>query len=434
MNPADIVDYAKSLDCVHCGLCLRTCPTYQVSGRESSSPRGRIHLMRAIAEGDASVDIHLLDELDYCLVCRNCESACPSGVEYSHLLAHTKDALSDHGARSWFQRTALRLGLRHVLTSRLLISLNASLLRILQRTGVFRLLGRHLGPVGRSMKTFPEVPAAEERRELQPLYKARGKRRGTVAILEGCVMPALLGRVNRATVRVLQEAGRDVHVPRSPTCCGALQAHNGDLDTARDLARQTIAAHESLQDEGRTLAPIVVNSAGCSAQMKEYGQLLADDPEWKQRAEAFSSRVRDFSEYLAEEALAELSPQLNAAEVDLPMPLTFDDPCHLCHGQGVRTQPRILLDQLNVERVEIDESESCCGSAGLYSALRPDDSREILGPRLAALEKSGARTLVTANPGCHLQWQTGVNTAELEVQVLHIAEVLDRALQKTDEA
>lgn len=435
MNAAEIVDYAKSLDCVHCGLCLRTCPTYQVTGRESSSPRGRIHLMRSVAEGTGPVDEFFVDELDYCLVCRNCESVCPSGVEYSHLLASTKDALRDHPSRSRFQRFALQFGLRHILTTRALISLNATLLRFAQRTGLVRWLADWFGPVGRSMKNFPDVPAAEERRALPPVNAAKGVRRGRVSVLEGCVMPALLGRVNRSTVRVLQAAGREVHVPRSPICCGALQAHNGDLTTARELARGTIAAHEAIREDSGAPAPIVVNSAGCAAQMKEYGVLLEDDPDWHARAVAFSARVRDFSEYLADDALDDVRAQLGSRAEGVTAPLAFDDPCHLCHGQGVRSQPRTLLDSLEQERVEIDESESCCGSAGLYSALRPDDSREILAPRLEALRRSGARTLVTANPGCHLQWQSGVESTRLDIDVMHIAEVLDRALvDRTDES
>jgi len=428
MNAAELVDYAKSLDCVHCGLCLRSCPTYRATGRESASPRGRIHLMRAVAEEAATIDRSLLDELDGCLVCRNCESVCPSGVEYSQLLAHTKDATALHGARPLAGRLALRFGLRHVLTSRAMISFGAVILRFAQRTGLTRWLGGFGGARGRALASFPEVPAAEERRTLAPLHHPEGPLRGRVSVLEGCVMPALLGRVNRATVRVLRAAGREVHVPRSPTCCGALHAHNGDLATARELARRTIAAHEVFRDlEGRP-APVVVNSAGCSAQMKEYGELLAEDVAWRERAEAFSSRVRDLSEYLAEGALSDLRPRLAATPATFELPLTYDDPCHLCHGQGVRAQPRRVLDELGLERIELEESESCCGSAGLYSALRPVDSQAVLAPRLEALRRSGARTLVTANPGCHLQWQSGATASDLDVEVLHVAEVLERSL------
>jgi glycolate oxidase iron-sulfur subunit len=429
MNANEIVDYTKSLDCIHCGLCLRTCPTYQVTGRESSSPRGRIHMMRSLAEGDAVVDKFFIDELDYCLVCRNCESACPSGVQYSELLSHTRAALAEHEDQPWLRRTLLRIGLRRVLPSRRLISLNVALLRFAQRTGIAKLLTPLLGNLGKAMNSMPEAPAAHERRALDPFYPAEGSRRGTVATLEGCVMPALLGRVNRASVHVLQAAGRDVHVPQSPTCCGALHAHNGDLETARKLARQTITAFDLVRDDSDQFVPVVVNSAGCSAQMKEYGELLKNDPEWKTRAEQFAARVQDFSEYPADHALSDLKTQLTDPREKLASPIAFDDPCHLCHGQGVRSQPRVLLDEIGVQRVEIDESESCCGSAGLYSALRPEDSREILQPRLEALRKCAARTLVTANPGCHLQWQSGVESQQLDVEVLHIAEVLERSLK-----
>jgi glycolate oxidase iron-sulfur subunit len=427
MNTTELVDYTRSLDCVHCGLCLRTCPTYQATGRESSSPRGRIHLMRALAEGTAQLDSILIDELDYCLMCRNCESVCPSGVEYAHLLAYTRDGLANDTRRSWTSRTLLRIGLRVILPSRFWIGLQVNAMRLAQRSGLFRLFGARLGAIGRAMSSFPEVPPRTDRRPLPAYSPAEGERKATVAILEGCVMPALFGRVNRATVHVLQAAGRDVHVPRDSTCCGALHAHNGDLHTARDLARAMIADFEGVREEGGEPTRVVVNSAGCAAQMKEYGQLLADDPAWRKRAEKFSARVRDFNEYLAEEALEDLLPRLGKP-VNVPTPLTFDDPCHLCHGQGVRSQPRTLLDSLAVERVEIAESESCCGSAGLYSALRPSDSKEILAPRLEALKACGARTLVTANPGCQLQWESGVQASEMEVEVLHVAEVLERAL------
>jgi len=426
MNDAQIVDYTKSLDCVHCGLCLRTCPTYQATGRESASPRGRIHMMRSVAEGQGQIDAFLIDELDYCLLCRNCESVCPSGVEFSHLMAHTRQALAQDPRRSWLSRTLLRIGLRVLLPSRFWIDVQAGALRFAQRSSLPRLLGAKLGALGKSLQNLPEVPARAERRRLAAFHPARGPRKATVAVLEGCVMPALLGRVNRATVQVLQAAGRDVCVPRDSTCCGALHAHNGDMTAARALAREMIADFEAVRERDGSPATIVVNSAGCSAQMKEYGELLAQDPLWRERAAAFSERVRDFSEYLVDQALDDIAPRPGRGASGLREPVTFDDPCHLCHAQGVRSQPRTLLDALGLERVEISESESCCGSAGLYSALRPDDSRRILAPRLEALELCGARTLVTANPGCQLQWQAGIAAAGLDVDVQHIAEVLSR--------
>jgi glycolate oxidase iron-sulfur subunit len=229
-------------------------------------------------------------------------------------------------------------------------------------------------------------------------------------------MPELLGDVNRATVHVLTAAGHSVSVPKSqPTCCGSLHAHNGELDQARALAKETITAFEETGE-----VPVVTNSAGCGSHMKEYPNLFTEEPEWRARAERFSARVRDLSEVLApgEEPCADTTC--------VQTPITYDDPCHLCHGQGVRDEPRALLDATGLERVELSESESCCGSAGIYSALRPRDAEQILEGKLDALRASGARTLVTANPGCQLQWQAGIKEAGMDVEVLHLAELLDR--------
>ena len=237
-------------------------------------------------------------------------------------------------------------------------------------------------------------------------------------MLEGCVMPELLGRVNRATARALAAIGWASRRPPGHVCCGALHAHNGDLDGARDLARQTIAAFDDLGSE----LPVVVNSAGCGAHMQGYGHLLASDPEWAPRAQEFAARVVDFSEFMEREAPPDFAPRANLRPT---AKVTYDDPCHLCHGQGVRTPPRALLDRVTgIERVELHESEACCGSAGLYSMLRPVESAAVFEPKLEAFDRSGAEVLVTANPGCHLQWQAGFERAGRDVRVLHIAELL----------
>lgn len=426
MKATELVDYAASLDCVHCGLCVRTCPTYQLTGRESASPRGRIHMMRAVAEGELEPDASFVDELDLCLACRHCESACPSGVEYGHMLEHTRAALVDSPVRSWWARQALAFGLRRVLTSRDLLGLMSWILRAAQRSGALDGAVSLFGEAARGAAALPEVPPASERAPLPPMTPAEGERVDRVALLEGCVMPELLGRVNRATVRVLSAAGSEVHCPAGPACCGSLHAHNGDLSTARHLARETIRAFDALRDDEGHPLPIIVNSAGCGAHMKEYGRLLEDDSELADRAAAFSARVMDLSEFLAKRGLARLRHKLSTPEV--AGPIAWDDPCHLCHAQGIRDEPREVLDALEFERVELAESESCCGSAGLYSALRPSDSAALLAPRLEALRASGARTLITANPGCQLQWTGGVTREKLGVEVLHLAELLERAL------
>ena len=231
----------------------------------------------------------------------------------------------------------------------------------------------------------------------------------------------------RQMLGALAEAGHEVRTPRGHVCCGALHAHNGDLEGARELLRGTIAAFDSLTDSSGTQLPVVVNSAGCGAHLRAAGHLLEKDVAWSARATAFAGRVRDFSEYLVADGFAQrLAGRQDKRALDGPV--TYDDPCHLCHGQGVRSQPRELIAAAGATRVELDDAESCCGSAGIYSMLRPADSLEVFAPKLDALRRSEARVLVTANPGCQLQWQSGVSAADLDVEVLHVAELIERAL------
>jgi glycolate oxidase iron-sulfur subunit len=418
MKAQTLIDYTRTLDCIHCGLCISACPTYKLTASEPSSPRGRIHLMRAVAEGEIEADASFAEEMDFCLLCRHCESVCPSGVEFGALMEHTRSEL---GPRTFLGRVSSKLGFG-LLTKRPLLRLVAASLRLAQQTGLVRLIAPLLGERGQALTNLPSIPSAKER-ELLPERTPSSREDSTpVTLLEGCVMPELLGRVNRATVRVLAAAGHEVLVPaKQPTCCGSLQAHNGALDEARILAKQVIAAFEETDE-----IPVVTNSAGCGSHMKEYANLFEDEADWRERAERFSARVKDLSEILAERPLqAKLTSNVSG-------PITYDDPCHLCHGQGVRSEPRALLDQTGHERVELRDSESCCGSAGIYSALRPKDAALILEPKLEALKDSGAKTLVTANPGCQLQWQAGIKSAGLDVEVLHIAELLERSLEARD--
>lgn len=421
-----LVDYARSLDCIHCGLCLRTCPTYQLSGRESASPRGRIHLMRAIAESRAEPTPEVREELDFCLVCRHCETVCPAGVEFGAMMEHTRGALEETAARGWLARAARHVGLRRVLPSRAMLGAAASALRLLQRLGVLRAAARLRGAAGVFLRHMPEVPPRRERVRLPRSTPPAGERAGAVAMLEGCVMPELYGRVNRATASVLSAIGYEVRTAPEHVCCGALHAHNGDMQGARELARSTIERFEAAAPGD---AAIVVNSAGCGAHLRELGRILASDAAYAARAAALAARVVDLSAFLARaENRARLAPSL--APPAVRSPVAWDDPCHLCHGQGVRDEPRALLDDVpELDRVELADADSCCGSAGIYSLLRPLDSLAVLAPKLEELRRSGARTLVTGNPGCHQQWQTGVAYAGLDVEVLHLAEVLERSLR-----
>jgi glycolate oxidase iron-sulfur subunit len=429
-----LIDYAKSLDCVHCGLCLTSCPTYALTGAEASSPRGRIHLMRAVAEGTLPADEDFAEEMDFCLLCRNCESVCPSGVRFGALMEHTRAGLVERGERPRLSRLMRWIGFRVILPHRFALRTTATVARLAQRSGLLTLIARIAPKRARSMLDAPTVPPASERARLPGTTPARGTQRGTVAVLEGCVMPELFGRVNRATVDVLAAAGYTSVVPLSHVCCGSLHAHNGDRRGALELARRTIEAFEGLTDAMGAPAPIVVNSAGCSAHLADLAHLFEDDPEWAARARALAARIADFSEFLARpEPLAGLKSAIERARERGPAPehrrITWDDPCHLCHARGIRAQPRLLLDLVpGLERVEMRDAESCCGSAGIYALTRPDDAARVLEPKLASLAATGASLLVTGNPGCQLQWTTGVRRAGLDARVAHIAEVLADAV------
>jgi glycolate oxidase iron-sulfur subunit len=360
-----------------------------------------MHLMRSVAEGELALDSDYVEEMEFCLLCRHCESVCPSGVKFGAMMETARDAITREIGRPLRARLVRWIGFRVLLPPE---------------------------PPARSASA-PQIRAeARPRAEARAPARASGARaqtasgpdaaegaaRGTVSVLEGCVMPLLYGRVNRATVAVLARAGFDVLAPRDQVCCGSLHAHNGDLEGARILARRTIAAFDV--DEG----PVVVNSAGCSAHMKDYGHLLAGDPEGRVRAERFASRVRDLSEFLS----GKLAPSRPFSDG----PVAYDDPCHLCHAQKIRAEPRKLLDSVpGLARVEMRDSEACCGSAGIYSVARPAASAAILDPKIAAFVETGAKTLVTANPGCQMQWEAGFARAGVRARVAHVAEILDEA-------
>jgi glycolate oxidase iron-sulfur subunit len=428
MDDTTLIDYARSLDCIHCGLCLATCPTYRITGREGSSPRGRVHLMRAVAEGELEPDAEFAEEMNSCLVCRHCETVCPSGVQFGALMEHTRAGLTAAVPGSVARRLALRLGFEGVLTRRWALGLAAGLLRFVQRTGLTRAAAALLGAHGRALAGLAPVPPRGERAALPRRTPAEEPRLGAVALLEGCVARELLGKVNRATARVLAAAGLEVRTAPEHVCCGSLHAHNGRRDTARALAQDTIERYEALRDERGAPLPLVNNSAGCGSHLKELAALFEPGSEWHARALALSARTYDLAQLLVREPYrARLAARLRAGGgAGLAGAVAYDDPCHLCHGQGVRAEPRALLDLVpGLRRVELSDPESCCGSAGIYSLVRPAAARELLDSKLADQARSGASALVTANPGCQLQWSSGLGPEN----VLHLAEVLERGLR-----
>jgi glycolate oxidase iron-sulfur subunit len=394
--------------CVHCGFCLQACPTYLALEDENDSPRGRIVLMKAMADGALSVDdadaqLHL----DRCLGCRACETACPSGVPYGQLLETTRERITARRALPAIARLIL-----FVFSNAPLLAISMWKARLLRATRIPALLSRLPGRLGFAMAMLASTSRGRE--ESARAYAPRGDgSRGKVATLAGCVMEGLFGPTNRATERTLAENGYALVSVTGQRCCGALHAHAGDAVTARDLARANIAAFEA---SGAEL--VAVNSAGCGAAMKEYAHLLAADPAWRGRAETFSAKVRDVSELLA--AAGPVPGGTLAVRV------AYDAPCHLLHGQRISSPPLAVLSAIaGLERVPLADSEHCCGSAGIYNLVEPEISDLVLVSKLANIAASGAAIIATGNPGCLMQIGAGLRRTGSATQSRHPVELLD---------
>jgi glycolate oxidase iron-sulfur subunit len=414
-------DAALVGDCVHCGFCLPTCPTYLLWGEEMDSPRGRIYLMKEGLEGEPMSD-SMVSHWDACLGCMACVTSCPSGVQYDKLIESTRAQVERR-----HQRTAKDKALRALIFSifphpRRLRLLRGPL-RGMQRSGLDRLLRR----TGLLDRVSPQLAAMERlaprlgRAERLPEHlPASGARRAVVGLLTGCVQGAFFPGVNAATARVLQAEGCDVVVPPRQGCCGALSVHNGREAEALTYARALIEAFESSGVER-----VVVNAAGCGSTMKEYADLLADDPAYAERARAFQEKVRDITE-----VLVELGPV--APRHPLEVSVAYQDACHLAHAQGVRSQPRELLGAIpGLELREIAEPELCCGSAGIYNILNPEPARELGDRKAGNIVATGARLLVTANPGCLMQVTAAIERSGHPMGMAHTIEVLDASINGT---
>lgn len=405
--------------CVHCGMCLPTCPTYRETGDEASSPRGRLWLMSAVANGKLSLLDPEFDEQMYqCLNCRACEAVCPSGVQYGPLVEASRAQLEQHRPRPWWQQilraTVMSMPFNNVRRMRA----GAHALRVYQRTGVSALLRKtgvlrlmRLENLERMVPDITETPLAPGKDHWIPDHTI-----GNAHIFNGCVMSAVFPDVNRATGRVLAHNGYATDVPVEQGCCGAIYSHTGMLDQARELARKNIDAFERAGQ-----GTIVVNAAGCGSALKEYDHLLKDDPAYAVRARAFVARVKDVNELLDLQPLVPPTEPVHAR-------VTLQEPCHLVHAQRISAQPRSLLAQVpGLELVEMHESSLCCGSAGIYNITRPQMA-DALGDRKAKNAiATGADTVVTSNPGCHMQLRTSLIRNGSEQEVEHIVTILDEA-------
>ncbi len=391
---------ATVLDCVHCGLCLQACPTYDVLGFETDSPRGRIHLVRAWEEGRLDAEA-IRPHMDSCLGCRACETACPAGVGYGEILEATRSRMGPRPS-SWWRRFLLA----RVLSRPRRLGALVAILRGAELLGLRSLAEwLHLVPASTSA-LVPRIPPAAARRPLAGTYEPHGSVRGTVMLFTGCVMPQLFGDINRKTMELLRRNGYRVEVPQSQVCCGALLVHNGQPEDARVLARQNVAAFAGVH-------PVLHNSAGCGAAMKEYGRLLD-----REDGRLLAGRARDVLDFLASEGLSVPPARYEARAA-------YDDPCHLCHGQGVRAAPRQLLAQVpGLVLVEHDDPETCCGSAGIYNLTQPGLAAEIGARKARQLLAASPDLVATGNPGCILQIRAHLRRAGSEIPVLHPVELL----------
>lgn len=400
------------LDCIHCGLCLPSCPTYRTLGNEMDSPRGRIYLMRALDEGRATITDSFVDHMFKCLDCRACETACPSGVHFGHMMEDTRATIMAQRPAHWIAR----LMLNHVFPYPRRFHVAARLLQLYQLSG-FQNFVRSSG----LLKLFaPSMELAESLMpdlEMSPgvpvhgLHRAEGERVGTVAFFTGCVMNSMMGEVNRGSVRLLTAAGYDVVVPEEQVCCGALANHAGLRDTAVAAARTNMDAFRDPSIEA-----VIINAAGCGSMLKEYRDILPE-------ASGFSGKVKDISEFLAGTRIAD------RLKVPLNKRVGYDDPCHLIHGQGIKAEPRALLRAIpGIDLVEIPGADQCCGSAGIYNIVETDISMAILDAKMEQIRKAGIDVLATGNPGCMFQFRTGAKRAGISLEVVHPVELLARSL------
>lgn len=414
VDPPDSTEMDK---CTHCGLCLNQCPTYRVLGWEMDSPRGRIRQMRGVAAGLREVTVDFSEHMDMCLACRACQTACPGNLNFGEMVEAARWQALQTIPQSSLSRMLRWLVFKQAFMHPARLHFLGSLLRVYQRSG--------LQALARKLRLIP--PGLRDSEALIPpipnrffptgqTFPADGEKRGSVALLTGCIMGTVYAATDEATVRVLTRNGFEVVVPEGQLCCGALAIHAGERALAKEMARRNIDAFLA-----HDVDAIIVNAAGCGVALKEYKDLLGSDPGYAEKARVFSTKMHDVSEYLADRGIREPNREIRAR-------ITYQDPCHLAHGQNVRSQPRALLNSIRgLQIVEMRDSDRCCGSAGIYNITHPDISMQVLDEKMANVRATAPELIVTANAGCMLQLQMGVRRAGLNAEVLHVVDLLDRA-------
>ena len=407
--------------CVHCGLCLSACPTYTVLGVETESPRGRIAYMKAVHEGRLGISQRVVSHWEACLQCRACEAVCPSGVPFGRIMEYSRSQVLAQDKQGDELKRISRLFLRAALPHPNRLRWGAYLIRIYQKSRIQKLVRAsrllHLLP-GHLSELEAQLPIMERRffGTSKQVFRAQGETKMTVGLLSGCVMPLMQGSTMRAAVRVLTRNGCDVVVPPGQGCCGALNLHAGDLEMGRQMARRNIDVFLAAGVDC-----IVNASAGCGSAMKEYHELLKDDPEYSVKAQQFSELTQDITEFL-------VSLPLEPPQSRLERKVTYQDPCHLAHAQRITQEPRAILNAIpGVELVEMEQPAMCCGSAGFYSLTQPELAGQILDNKMVNVLATGADQVVTANPGCMMQIEMGLRARGVPQKVLHVVDILDEA-------
>lgn len=411
--------FGVNLDCIHCGICLSVCPTYLAVRNEADSPRGRIVLMQAADAGKIPFDDTLAHHLYFCVGCRACETACPSGVRFEHLLNESRQEIERHRRRPVLQRWLRHVVFRKLLPSQRLLHVVCTALRLYQRLGLQRLVRRSQllkswAPALMNAESL--LPSIPRMTPLPDSKSAEGDARFRVALVRGCVMNEMFSPIQHATLEVLSALGCEVEVPPRQTCCGALHLHSGELEFMREMAARNLDAFDLDRYDF-----IIINSAGCGAALKEYGELLAGTAH-AERANHFAAMVLDVMEFVDRYgAGAPMRP--------IPRRVTYDDPCHLIHGQKVSEEPRRVLSRIpQLQLVELQDSDKCCGSAGIYNITQHDFSMELLEEKIDNIRKTGAELVITGNPGCLMQIRYGLKRHSMDVQACHPVELVREAL------
>jgi glycolate oxidase iron-sulfur subunit len=417
------------LECVHCGLCLQSCPTYRVLGMEADSPRGRLYLMNSVLRGETPLTKDFVAHMELCLLCRACEDTCPAGVRYGRLMENMRAQIQTLYKRSYLQRAARRIVFRTVFHEQGNLERLFRILRLYQRSHLQNLVTRtglmSLFPSKiRILEEYmPPVPPNFFAPSKHLVTNPDGAKKHRVGFFSGCVMSVAYPSANDATLRVLSKNGCEVVTPPGQRCCGALHVHNGEVELARDLARANIDAFEEFNVEY-----IISNAGGCGTSLKEYPELLKHDPQYAEKAEEFSRKVMDMSEFLG-------SIELNRSFRPVNARVTYQDSCHAVHVRKIRDQPRTLIKGIpGIEFVEMKDADGCCASGGSYWFTNHDLSMQLLDSKMANIAATKADMIVAANPPCLMQLQLGVKRARIDIRVIHLAELLDMAYQAPNES